>query len=117
MSEVETLGPLEKVIMDIMWQDRQATVRSVWQKLAAHRQIAYTTVMTIMSRLSEKNLLLREKNGKTFVYTLKNTKEETLRSIIQKTMRHFIDRFGDEAVATFIDEADRLAQKTQQQKK
>lgn len=116
MSEVETLGPLEKVIMDVMWQDRQATVRTVWQKIAANRQIAYTTVMTIMSRLSEKKLLVREKTGKTFVYTLKTSKEETLRSIIQKTMSHFIDRFGDEAVATFIDEADRLAQKTKKKK-
>jgi predicted transcriptional regulator len=108
MSELETLGPLEKDVMDIMWQDRQATVRTVWKKLAAERKIAYTTVMTIMSRLAEKRLLKREKFGKSFTYTLQSTKEETLRSMVQKTMKYLVERFGEEAVATFIDEADRL---------
>jgi predicted transcriptional regulator len=117
MSELETLGPLEKDVMDIMWHDRQATVRAVWQQLAAQRKIAYTTVMTIMSRLAEKKLLVREKHGKTFTYSLQASKEETLRTIIQKTMSYLVDRFGEEAVATFIDEADRLAQRSPQQKK
>ena len=108
MSELETLGPLEKVIMDIMWKDRQATVRCVWKKLSVERKIAYTTVMTIMSRLAEKRILKREKAGKSFVYTLQATKEETLRTMIQKTMHYLVDRFGEEAVATFVDEADRL---------
>lgn len=109
MIQTDHLGPLEKLVMDILWKEREATVRMVWQTLLKDRPIAYTTVMTIMSRLSAKGLLNRQKHGKTYWYTLQASKEETLRSIIQRTMSYLVDRFGDEAVATFIDEADRLA--------
>lgn len=117
MGELETLGPLEKQVMELMWVDRESTVRGIWEKLAADRQIAYTTIMTIMTRLTEKRLLKRAKNGKTYVYTLHATKEETLRSMVQKTMRYLVDRFGEDAVAAFIDEADRFAKEKQSTKK
>lgn len=112
MTTTDHLGPLEKSVMDVLWREREATVRTVWQELLTDRQIAYTTVMTIMSRLSAKGLLARKKHGKTYIYMLQASKEETLRSIVQKTLGYLIDRFGDEAVATFIDEADRLSQLT-----
>lgn len=117
MGELETLGPLEKQVMELMWIHRESTVRGIWEKLAAERQIAYTTIMTIMTRLTEKRLLKRNKSGKTYIYTLHATKEETLRSMIQKTMHYLVDRFGDDAVAAFIDEADRFAKEKDPAKK
>jgi predicted transcriptional regulator len=109
MTPTDHLGPLEKVVMDVLWREREATVRTVWQELSKERPIAYTTVMTIMSRLTVKGLLDRKKKGKTYVYVSQASKEETLRSIVQKTIHYLVDRFGDEAVATFVDEADRLS--------
>src|SRR6478735_5686433 len=56
---VKVLGPLETEIMQIIWQDERSTVKKVHRKLSAHRDIAYTTVMTTMSRLAEKGVLNR----------------------------------------------------------
>ena len=51
---VKVLGPLETEIMQIIWQDERSTVKKVHRKLSQQRDIAYTTVMTTMSRLAEK---------------------------------------------------------------
>ncbi|HEX6062217.1 MAG TPA: BlaI/MecI/CopY family transcriptional regulator, partial [Candidatus Limnocylindria bacterium] len=53
------LGPLETAVMDRLWKRRQATVRDVVDDLAKSRSLAYTTVMTIMTRLHAKGLLVR----------------------------------------------------------
>ena len=46
------LGELEAAIMDILWARGQATVREVLDELSSTRSLAYTTVLTIMSRLA-----------------------------------------------------------------
>jgi predicted transcriptional regulator len=66
-------GPLEREIMTIMWDQQQATVRRVWRQILVTRPLAYTTVMTAMTRLTEKGLLTQERRGPTteprgFVY-------------------------------------------------
>jgi predicted transcriptional regulator len=61
-------GSLEREVMVIMWQQQQATVRNVWQQICATRPLAYTTVMTTMSRLAEKGLLTQEQLGTTTRY-------------------------------------------------
>jgi len=43
--------------MKIVWQLGQATVRDVYETLRERRRIAYTTVMTMMKILEEKNYL------------------------------------------------------------
>lgn len=63
------LGELEAEIMDFIWSARSATVRDVHSHLQKSRNIAYTTVMTIMTRLMDKALLAREKYGRGFKYT------------------------------------------------
>jgi predicted transcriptional regulator len=54
--------------MAILWRDEQATVRDVWQQICATRPLAYTTVMTTMTRLAEKGLLTQEQLGTTTRY-------------------------------------------------
>ena len=60
---VKVLGPLETDIMQIVWQDERSTVKKVHRKLSQQRDIAYTTVMTTMSRLAEKGVLNRHREG------------------------------------------------------
>ena len=52
------LGELETAIMAIVWQrDGEVTVRQVWEALKPKRSLAYTTEMTVMSRLVPKGVL------------------------------------------------------------
>jgi predicted transcriptional regulator len=64
-------GPLESAVMDTVWSAGEpVTVRVVVDRLNAGRAepLAYTTVMTVMSRLAEKGVLGRQKRGRGFVY-------------------------------------------------
>jgi predicted transcriptional regulator len=62
------LGPLEVRVMRIIWQHERITVKQVHGQLAAQYAIAYTTVMTTMSRLAEKGILRRHREGLAYVY-------------------------------------------------
>ncbi len=76
------LTDLELEIMHVVWELERGTVRQVHEVLAARRQIAYTTVMTMMNILEEKEYLKRSKQGRAYVYEPVHPKEEVLSSMV-----------------------------------
>lgn len=103
------LGDLEASIMRHMWSREAATVRDVLEALrAAGRQAAYTTVMTVMSRLNTKGLLARDLVGKTHVYRAAMDEEQLLRSVASRRVQALVDEFGDIAIAQFLAEVNGL---------
>lgn len=63
------LGELEFAIMDYVWkQDRPITVPEVHDQLLKKRTLAYTSTMTVMSRLAEKGLLKRNQDRRPYTY-------------------------------------------------
>ena len=64
-----TLTPQELAIMKVVWALEEATVRDVYETLREQRQIAYTTVMTMMKILETKGYLKRTQVDRAFVYT------------------------------------------------
>jgi predicted transcriptional regulator len=63
------IGSLEADILAIIWERQQATVRDVYETLREQRQIAYTTVMTVMNNLVKKELLTQDRTSIAYVYT------------------------------------------------
>ncbi|OIV37312.1 CopY family transcriptional repressor [Mangrovactinospora gilvigrisea] len=62
--------------MTRMWQwNRPATVREVLEDLRTEREIAYTTVMTVMDKLHQKGWLRREQRGRAYVYEAVGSRE------------------------------------------
>ena len=62
-------GELEGEVMEELWRLGSATVRQVHQSLQCGRKdLAYTTIMTVMSRLNLKGFLEREPEGNAFRY-------------------------------------------------
>lgn len=61
--------------------------------------LAYTTVMTVMARLAEKEILRRRMNGRGYVY------EAAVPDAAAIAVRNLVRDFGDAAVAGFVDEA------------
>lgn len=100
------LGPLETAVMERLWKRRMATVRDVVDDLAPGRSLAYTTVMTIMTRLHAKGLLIRERDGKTYVYRPRLSREEHRAKLSRDLVRGLVDEFGDVALAQFTVELD-----------
>ncbi|MGI8868388.1 MAG: BlaI/MecI/CopY family transcriptional regulator [Mycobacteriales bacterium] len=62
-------GDLESQIMDRLWSwQHPATVREVLEDLRSEREIAYTTVMTVMDNLHRKGWLHRDRDGRAYRY-------------------------------------------------
>lgn len=102
------LGPLETAVMERLWKRRQATVREVVDDLTRSRSLAYTTVMTIMTRLHGKGLLARDRDGKTYVYRPAYTRDEHRAKLSRDLVRGLVAEFGDVALAQFTAELDPL---------
>ena len=96
------LGPLEGELMEILWSaKRPMTVREVLELANGRRTepLAYTTVMTVMSRLADKGALARRREGRSFAY------EPTGADAAAIAVRQVVRDFGDTAVAHFMEEA------------
>ena len=105
-SPEDLLGELEAAIMQIIWQYGEVTVRQVRSALQPTRPLAYTTVMTVMSRLVQKGLLRTRKQGKTFYYRPTATPDEFVAQRAQRAVRDVLANFGDVAMAYFLRELD-----------
>lgn len=101
---VKVLGELESEIMEAVWSCGQASVRCVLDKLRKKKKIAYTTVMTVMSRLYDKRILTRkmDKSG-AFVYVAVEDKKTFFKNASANLIESFVREYGDVAVAQFLD--------------
>ncbi len=97
--------------MNAIWNKKEVTVREVWMDLLQDRKIAYTTVMTLMHRLTEKGFLSQCKKGRIHAFSACQNQHETVHQLVQHTIQQFVDRFGDEAIAAFAAEADHFHQR------
>lgn len=79
--------------MKIVWQLKNATVRDVYEALQEKRQIAYTTVMTMMKILEEKGFLKKTMVERTHVYKPAKPREQVVGAMV----RDFLDRVFDGA--------------------
>jgi len=76
-SQFPRLGELESRVMEVVWDEGGwINTREVLEALADERQLAYTTVMTILVKLWKKGLLERRKDGRAYAYHSMNTREE-----------------------------------------
>ncbi|MEW6663411.1 MAG: BlaI/MecI/CopY family transcriptional regulator [Bacillota bacterium] len=96
------LGSLEQEVMQVVWQLGQASVREVLERLRRERDIAYTTVMTIMTRLADKGLLVRRKAGLAYVYAPLYSREEFNQSLVAQVVDTLVEDYGDAAFSHFI---------------
>jgi predicted transcriptional regulator len=72
------------------------------ERRAADRQLAYTTVMTVMARLAEKGLLKRRLVGKAHEYEAADTRDGYLARASQDLARRMVEDFGEAAVTGFL---------------
>ena len=85
------LTDLELEVMHVVWELECGTVRQVHDVLAERRPIAYTTVMTMMNILEEKEYLKRSKQGRAYVYQPVRPKDEVLSSMIDDFVSRVFD--------------------------
>src|SRR5215471_17376243 len=108
------LTPLELDIMKAVWRRPPITVRDVQESIRPVRQLAYTTVMTIMDRLYHKGFLRRTLQSRTHYYEpaidFVEVRDEAVDVLIRsffgsrEKLREFLDN-GKDPVPTVQPEA------------
>lgn len=98
------LGDLEYAIMEVVWQRGRVTVREVATELTRHRALAYTTVMTVMSRLAEKGILRQHRVGRAYEYEAAFSPEQLAAEAAKRKIRSLLEDFGPLAMTAFIDQ-------------
>ena len=86
------LGPTEAKLMEIAWEQKEITVKKALFYLSDNDKKAYTTVMTVLSRLADKSLLSKRKDGKTFIYKPILSKKEFIKARV-KTVSSCLKQF------------------------
>ncbi len=108
------LGDLECEIMELVWKlaNPTTTVREVFDALKQKRDIAYTTVMTTMVRLSEKELLtIVDKAGLANVYVPRYNRAEFIEEAVKQILKSLSDEYPRETIAYMENNQARIAKK------
>lgn len=100
---VRLFGPLETEIMKQVWEHEPVTVRQVHRALSRQREIAYTTVMTTMSRLAEKGILKRTRQGIAYVYRAAMSRADFDRMVVNAVLSGLMETFDQAAVDSFLE--------------
>lgn len=80
-------GELERAILDLLWVRTYAlTVREVHELINVDRDLAYTTVMTVLDRLAKKDLLTRELDGRAWRYRVARDRVTQLASDVDELL-------------------------------
>ncbi len=86
-------GDLEAVIMDTVWRsDGPMLVRDVVEAIQDDRQIAFTTVQTVMEILYRKGWLTRKKDGRAYRYHATRPREEYTAQLLSEAFDTTSDR-------------------------
>jgi predicted transcriptional regulator len=104
MSDVPpAVGGVEAEALETVWDRGEATVRDVMDALndTAEAPRAYTTYMTVLSRLHSKGLLERRREAKSDIYTPAYTREEYADLRAQAEVAELVETFGDVALGHF----------------
>ena len=91
--------PLELECLKALWRIGNGTVKDVRGVLTESRNLAYTTVMTVMDRLEKRGSVERRKVGRSFVYTPVIAREELRRLAIQALIDSFFDGSKEKLLA------------------
>jgi predicted transcriptional regulator len=93
------LGEGELAVMRVLWDDGPLTVREVMERLHERgRTVAYTTVMTFLTRLEQKGVVSSNKRDTAYVYRAKITRE----SVSASRIRTLLDQLYDGAAAPML---------------
>lgn len=98
------MGELEQAVLDALWDGAGASSgREVHARLVG-RDLAYTTVMTVLDRLVAKDLVVRERDGRAFRYAPRRSRA----AMTAELMREALESTGadrDQALVSFVGEA------------
>jgi predicted transcriptional regulator len=102
-----TLGELEARVLEELWKGTPLTTPEVFLQVGQPRGLAYTTILTVLQRLSRKGLVSRSDAGRSHRYVPALSRQEFL-SRRGEGLASELVRLGESGIAAFLAEAERL---------
>lgn len=94
-------GELEQAVMDILWgRSEPLSVRDVHELLSIERDLAYTTVMTVLDRLAKKGLVLRNLDGRAWLYRPAKSRAAEVASEVLELLNRLSNQEKSEVLAS-----------------
>ena len=101
-----TLGELERSVMDLLWDSADAVTANELRDRLSHaegedgKELAVTTVLTVLARLEKKRLVTRERDTRPHRYHAVTSREEHTVELMNEALGTVPDR--EAVLARFI---------------
>lgn len=96
------LGETEMEVLHHVWKLEEATVKEVRKRILEKREVAYTTIMTVMKNLADKGYLKYRKEGVTYVYSPAQEPESVRSNLIGDLINKVFKGSPKELVQTLV---------------
>jgi BlaI family transcriptional regulator, penicillinase repressor len=83
--------PLELLCLNALWSRGEGSVKQVRELVAPSRALAYTTVMTVLDRLTRRGIVTRRKAGRAFVYAPAVSRDAMRRLALQEFLDSYFE--------------------------
>lgn len=97
-NRIHRLGDLQLKIMQILWAKDEATVAEVHGALASERDLAYTTIATMLRKMEARGLTKHRLDGRSFVYRAAVGEE----AVSQGMADHLVDRLFEGSLSDMV---------------
>lgn len=86
------LGEAELAVLRVLWEGGAQTVREVMTQLHERgRKVAYTTVLTFLTRLEQKGYVGSDKRDTAYVYKARVSRDNVTRSRVRALVEQLYD--------------------------
>jgi predicted transcriptional regulator len=101
------VGELEAAVLSALWEGGELSTPAVFEQVGKPRNLAYTTILTVLQRLYRKGLVTRRGEGKAHVYAPALTRDQFSERRAERLAGAMVE-LGNAGLAAFLAEANRL---------
>jgi predicted transcriptional regulator len=102
-------GELEGPLMGILWRRGPLTGRELYQDIRREKDIAYTTALTVLDRLSKKGFIRKDKTSGTILFVAGISEEDYRTGVVGGLVRTAFEMSPGLAVSHFADAVSELS--------
>jgi predicted transcriptional regulator len=99
----KVLGPLEHEILEVLWARKEASGKEIFEEIKKSRELALTTVLTVLERLAKKGFVTKVKGESVFIFTPAFNRSEFAREVSHGVLKGIFDISASGACASFVD--------------
>ena len=104
------LGKVQLKIMNVLWELGEATARQITDELNKAEAIAHSTVQTLLRGLMDKEAVIHETRGRTFIFKPKVAEDKVRKSATKELLSRVFDGNASDLVSHLL-KTERISKK------